>query len=158
MKKILSCLEQRFAAYQNDRAFTLVEMLFAFSVFLIIVFFISPIFQLILHNHDLQERLQDMEWDVFCSQIKKEIRMSTNAQVVNQTLVLSEGTDKVTYEQYEHSIRRRVNDTGHEIILQDVSQVIFTRLNNAVMVSVKDLNGKDYSVIVYSFLEWSGTG
>lgn len=158
MKKNLFCRKRKFAAYQNEHAFTLVEMLFAFSVFLIIVFFISPIFQLMLNHRDLEGRLQDMEWEVFCSQIKKEIRMSTNAEVADRNLVLSEDQGKVTFEKYENSIRRRVNDTGHEIVLQNVSQVMFTRLKNAIKISVKDLNGKDYTVTVYSFLAWGDAG
>lgn len=141
--------------YLNRDGFTLVEMLFAFAIFLTIVFFISPIFQMMLNHNGINARLQIMEWDVFCSQMKKEIRMSTNAQVIDNRLVLTVDSGTVVYEKYGDSLRRRVNYTGHEIILQSVKEVTFRLLNNALNVSVKDLSGKEYEATVYSFVDWN---
>ncbi|MCQ6278084.1 ComGF family competence protein [Bacillus sp. EB600] len=140
----------------NERAFTLVEMLFAFSIFTIIIFFISPLFEIMLQQNDLQKRQQAMEWDVFCSQIKKEIRMSSKAQLVGASLVLTEDAGTIDYEQYGNVLRRRVNSTGHEVLLQNVSEVNFSLMPNTVRVTVKDLNRRDYIVNIYSFLDWNG--
>jgi competence protein ComGF len=147
-------VKKRFVVYLNDRAFTLIDTLFAFSIFIIIIFFISPVFQLMLNNRDIKGRLQVMEWEVFSSQIKKEIHGSQNAVVVGGNLVLSEDTETIVYEKYNNILRRRVNNSGHEVVLQNVSEVTFTLLNNAVRVSLKSLNGKEYSITIYSFLEW----
>lgn len=147
-------VKKRFVVYLNDRAFTLIDTLFAFSIFIIIIFFISPVFQLMLNNRDIKGRLQVMEWEVFSSQIKKEIHGSQHAEVVGGSLVLSEDTETIVYEKYNNILRRRVNNSGHEVVLQNVSEVTFTLLNNAVRVSMKSLNGKEYSITIYSFLEW----
>jgi len=109
-------------------------------------------------GHGLETRLQDMEWEVFSSQIKKEIRMSTNAQVVGQTLILADDKGTVSIEKYGNTIRRRVNSKGHEVILQNVSQLTFTELNNGVKITVKDLNGKTYMLTVYSYIQWGDGG
>jgi competence protein ComGF len=152
--KIPSSLKSSFAASQNEQAFTLIEMLFSFTIFTIIVFFISPIFQMILGNTPQQGRIQDLEWEVFCSQMKKEIRMSTKVQVSANTLILTEDVGTVVYEKYQNILRRRVYMTGHEVLLQNIANVNFTMLKNSIRVAVKDLNGKDYTVTVYSFLNW----
>jgi competence protein ComGF len=109
-----------------------------------------------LGNNNFQERRQELEWEVFCSQMKKEIRMSTKVQVSGSSLILTEDVGTVVYEQYENVLRRRVNLTGHEVLLQNISNVNFTLLKNSINVAIKDLNGKDYTVMVYSFLNWSG--
>jgi competence protein ComGF len=156
LKRIISIKKQTFANYLNERAFTLVEMLFAFSIFTIIIFFISPLFEIMLQNSELEKRQQTMEWDVFCSQIKKEIRMSSKAQLVGTSLVLTEDAGTIVYEKYGNVLRRRVNYTGHEVLLQNVSEVNFSLMPNTVRVAVKDLNRRDYIVNVYSFLDWNG--
>jgi competence protein ComGF len=123
-------------------------------MFTIIVFFMVPVLQIILTNKDTQVSLQEMEWDVFCSQIKKEIRMSSRAEVVAGRLVLTKNNETIFYEKYGNNLRRRVNSTGHEILLQNVSEVTYSLLNNAVRIKVKDLWGKEYRVTVYSYIDW----
>jgi competence protein ComGF len=141
----------------NEQAFTLIEVLFAFSIFTIIVFFMTPTLQIMLNNKGDEPRIQEMEWEVFCGQIKKEIRMSTHAEVVSGRLVLTEAPDTVIYEKYGNNLRRRVNYTGNETILQNVSEFTFTIFNNTVKVTVKDLWGKEYSVNVYSLINWNAS-
>jgi competence protein ComGF len=131
-------------------------MLFAFSIFTIIIFFISPLFEIMLQHNELQKRQQIMEWDVFCSQIKKEIRMSSKAQLVGTSLVLTEDAGTIVYEKYGNVLRRRVNNTGHEVLLQNVTEVNFSLMPNTVRVTVKDSYRRDYTVNVYSFLDWNG--
>jgi competence protein ComGF len=106
---------------------------------------------------ELKNRLQTMEWEVFCSQMKKEIRMSTNIQVVSNHLILTEDNGTVTFEKYENILRRRVNNSGHEVVLQNVSDVTFTLLPNRIRISVKDLHDKEYITNVYPFIDGSGT-
>jgi competence protein ComGF len=139
----------------NEEAFTLIEALFALSIFTIIAFFMTPIFQVMLKNIDSHVLTQDMEWTVFCSQIKKEIRMSSRAEIVSGKLYLTKDADTIVYEKYGLNIRRRVNSTGHEIILQNIGEFTFTVLNNAVRVDVKDRWGNQYSCIAYSHINWN---
>jgi len=114
----------------------------------------TPIFQIMLKNIDSHGSIQEMEWTVFCSQIKKEIRTSSHAEIVSEKLILTKDTDTVIYEKYGSNLRRRVNSTGHEIILQNVREFSFTLINNAVRVTVKDIWGNDYSCKAYSLINW----
>lgn len=155
MKEMLFYPKPKYAVCSNEKAFTLLEVLFAFSIFTIIIFFMTPFFQIILNNKDSHAQIQAMEWEVFCSQIKKEIRLSTRAQVIANRLILTKDTETIQYEKYGSNLRRRVNSTGHEILLQNVSQYSFTLLNNSVKINVTDLWGKEYSVVVYSLVDWN---
>jgi competence protein ComGF len=113
-----------------------------------------PLFQIILENKDIDGRLQEMEWDVFCSQIKKEIRISSKVEVISGRLVLTNNNESIYYEKYGSNIRRRVNSTGHETLLQNVSLVTFTRIKNSVEIFVVDVWGKEYRVVVHSYIKW----
>jgi competence protein ComGF len=113
-----------------------------------------PVLHIVLDNRDSNGRLQEMEWDVFCSQVKKEIRISSKAEVVSGRLVLTNNNETINYEQYGSTIRRRVNSSGHETLLQNVSSVTFTRNNNSIKIIVKDVWGKDYNVVVHSYIQW----
>src|SRR4051794_37227449 len=122
--------EWKYAFYKNEQAFTLIEALFALSIFMFIVFFVAPIFQIVLNEKAAQGESQSMEWEVFCSQMKKEIRMVTQVDVVAGKLILTKDSDTIQYEKYGNNLRRRVNFTGHEIVLQNVSEVVFVILHN----------------------------
>jgi competence protein ComGF len=154
LMKLPSYQEQIFVKYRNENAFTLLEVLFAFSIFMTIVFFMVPVLQIVLDNKDSNGRLQEMEWDVFCSQVKKEIRISSKAEVVSGRLVLTVNNESINYEKYGSNLRRRVNSSGHETLLQNVSSVTFTRINNSVKIIIKDVWGKEYNVVVHSYIQW----
>ncbi|MEH7178731.1 competence type IV pilus minor pilin ComGF [Neobacillus vireti] len=138
----------------NEKAFTLLEVLFAFSIFTTIVFFIIPLLPIIADTKDSNERLQEMEWEVFCSQAKKEIRIGSKAEVLSGRLVLTNNNETIYYEKYGSTIRRRVNSTGHETLLQNVAVVTFTKIKNTVEINVVDIWGKEYSVAVHSYIKW----
>jgi competence protein ComGF len=140
----------------NENAFTLLEVLVALSVLSTIVFFMTPVLQIIMDNKDTNGRLQEMEWEVFSSQIKKEIRISTKAEVNSGRLVLTNNNETIYIELYGSNIRRRVNSTGHETLLQNVSAVTFTKMKNAIKIYVKDIPGKEYTIVVHSYIRWAG--
>ncbi len=155
MKSIYLSWKRKNVQHLNERAFTLTEALFSLSIFSIIVFFMLPMLQVMLKNIDAHANLQEMEWEVFSSQVKKEIRMCKNAEVISGRLFLTKDTETVIYEKYTSNMRRRVNSTGHEIILQNVGSISFSVLKNAVVINVKDIWGNDYSLIAYSLLNWN---
>ncbi|MFL6556851.1 MAG: competence type IV pilus minor pilin ComGF, partial [Bacillus sp. (in: firmicutes)] len=52
------------------------------------------------------------------------------------------------------NLRRRVNSTGHEILLQNVSQYSFSIINGAVKIDVTDLWGRQYAVTAFPIVNW----
>lgn len=144
-----------FAVSSNERAFTLIEVLIAFSIFSTLIYFMSPMFFIILNHKGTQGELQSMEWEVFCSQFKKEIRLSTHAEVASGRLLLTKDNETIQYEKYNSNLRRRVNSTGHEIILQNVVSHTFSIENNSVRVTITDIFGKTFTVTAYSLVNWN---
>ncbi|MBI0576324.1 prepilin-type N-terminal cleavage/methylation domain-containing protein [Neobacillus cucumis] len=149
--------KQKFAVCKNEKAFTLVESLFALAIFSILVFFMAPLMQIVLNNKAIQGEDQPLEWEVFSSQLKREVRSYMKVEVLSGRLFLTKDAETIQYERYGTNVRRRVNSTGNEIVLQNVSDVVFVLLNNAVKVTVKDTWGKQYSIVIYSFISWNSS-
>ncbi|MFD0827605.1 competence type IV pilus minor pilin ComGF [Neobacillus sp. M.A.Huq-85] len=149
--------KQKFAVCKNEKAFTLIESLFALAIFSILVFFMAPLMQIVLNNKAIQGEDQPLEWEVFSSQLKREVRSYMKVEVLSGRLFLTKDAETIQYERYGTNVRRRVNSTGNEIVLQNVSDVVFVLLNNAVKVTVKDTWGKQYSIVIYSFISWNSS-
>jgi len=132
----------------NNKGFTIVEMMIAFSAFLLIVSFIPLCFRLFYHDGFVEERLQRMEWEVFINQAKKEIRMGEGISVENNTLTFLKSGQSIKYEQYGSNIRRRVGLRGHEIMLQNIKTVTFEPVVNGVGISVQDQFDQSQSQVI----------
>jgi competence protein ComGF len=157
LKRILFIRKPMFVVPLNEKAFTLIEVLISFSIFSTIIFFMAPVFHIFLNQKTMQTELQSMEWDVFCSQVTQEIATVSRAEVIAGRLILTKGSETIQYEKYGSNLRRRVNSTGHEIILQNVSEYSFSIVNNAVKIRVVDVWGKEYLLTAFSFLKWNST-
>lgn len=131
----------------------MLEMLYAFSIFLLIVAFIPLSFKFLFQNERFEARTQTMEWNVFINQLKKEVRLSDDVAVLSGRLILQKNGQEVLYEKYRTSIRRRVNFTGHEVVLQQIDSVQFNKLKDGVMITVEDMFNQSYSAKVYSYLQ-----
>ncbi len=132
----------------NNKGFTIVEMIIAFSAFLFIASFIPLCFRLIYQDGFVEERLQSMEWEVFIGQAKKEIRMGKGIRVENNQLTFEKNGQSVLYERYGTNIRRRVDLKGHEIILQNIKSVTFEPIVNGVRISVQDRFDQSKSQVI----------
>lgn len=132
------------AALRNNHGFTLVEMLVAFSIFTVIISFVPVMLSTLNREQPIEQKLQRLEWEIFISQIKKEIRMSQWVTITPQRLQLEKDGEMIIYERYGTNLRRRVDNKGHEILLQQVQQFQFERLLNGVLVTVTDVNGYEY--------------
>lgn len=129
---------------RNEHGFTLVEMLIALMAFCMLISFLPLGIRTVLSQKVIEQGIQRMEWEVFYSQMKKEVRLATEITVLEDKLLLKRDGDTILYEKYGANLRRRVNYTGHEIILQNVALVRFKRLRAGFEISVTDLNGVDY--------------
>ncbi|WP_275670710.1 competence type IV pilus minor pilin ComGF [Neobacillus notoginsengisoli] len=147
--------KKRYARKGSESGFSMAEMLLSLSAFCIIANLLVPAIFIMGNSTNRAERvLQDMEWEVFLSQSKKELRMSSSVEVQSGKLLLKNGKDVIIYEKYGSSLRRRVNLTGHEIIIQNISSVFFFVENQTVIIRIIDLKGKEYEGSIHSFVSW----
>ncbi len=105
-----------------------------------------------INEQPIEKRIQRLEWEVFISQIKKEVRMSTSVTVLNQTILLQKDGETIIYEKYGTNLRRRVDYKGHEILLQNIGSFQFEKLRNAVRVNLMDKYGHEYKEEVRIFI------
>lgn len=136
--KMLLGKQSSYMKESHENGFTFIEMLCAFSLFLILLSFIPLCIPLIYQDGFVQERLQRMEWEVFHSQLKKELRMSDEVTVSSSKLTLIKNTETIVYEKYGPSIRRRVNFQGHEIMLQNIQSLQFENTLKGIRISIVD--------------------
>ncbi|WP_121611839.1 competence type IV pilus minor pilin ComGF [Mesobacillus foraminis] len=135
----------------NERGFTIAEMLVVFTAFCMLMAFLPLGVKMVLQHNYLDSRVQRLEWEVFNTQLKRETRISTRMTVDKDKLLLYRNGESVLFEKYDSAIRRRVNYTGHEIILQNVASLAFSPRTNGYCITVKDMNGKEYTATIRSF-------
>lgn len=137
----------------NNKGFTFVEMICAFSIFLIIVSFFPLCLRLLYQDGFVEEPLQKMEWEVFIGQTKKEVRMSDQVSVSNNRLTLVSDGESIMYEKYGSTVRRRVNLKGHETVLQNIKTITFEKVVNGVRIRVVDNFDQSEAQIIRTILD-----
>lgn len=121
---------------KKQAGFTLLEVMITFAIFLMIASLTPQFFKLISFQPKL---LQRAETGIFFQQLAIDVHHSANVKIVNNTVYLQQGKDKtVTYGYFQTRIRRQVNNTGQEIVLQKVAAVQFSPWKNGIDVSVTD--------------------
>jgi competence protein ComGF len=150
--KIILGIKRKNAHWQNEKGFTMAEMLAAFAAFCMIAALLPLGLKTILNSQHTDSGLQRLEWEVFASQVKKETRMASAITVQGEKLILQKNGDTVLFEKFGTNIRRRVNGAGHEVILQNVAAVRFLPLPEGFTVQVKDFTGREYETSSRSFI------
>lgn len=136
----------------NNRGFTLIEMLYGLVIFMVLTSLLSFGTRIIVQNSILHSGYKKMEWEVFNSQVKKEIRSAEQITVLEDKILMKKDGRIILYEKYGTKLRRRVDYQGHEILLQDIASFHFENMPASVGIFVKDVNGDDFSTIVYNFI------
>lgn len=137
--------------------FTLIEVLIAFTFFLILV----GLFPLLIHsiptiavsNNDIRP----FEVQVFFNQLSMEVREANELSINGTTLILvkSNGT-VITIEKYQDKIRRRVNGTGHDLFLQKVKSVQYEQIPHGVEIEIEGSNGRVFKRKLYQTYLFGG--
>ncbi|RFB10585.1 prepilin-type N-terminal cleavage/methylation domain-containing protein [Bacillus sp. HNG] len=134
----------------NEKGFTLIEMLVTFSILLVILAFIAPFLSVIFRDNG--EQFNKLEWQILLQQMKMEIREAREITVSSRESVsfYNVAGDVVSFEKYTNKIRRRVNSKGHELLLQHITDVTFEPRTNGFMIKVVTVDGKTYQALISS--------
>ena len=143
LSKIINC-----AGRSHNGGFTFVEMLLSFSLFLVLTSFVPIGMHMLLEEGLITKDLQKMEWEVFVSQAKKEIRMCDGVFETGDRLSFTMNGQVVTYEIWGRNLRRQVDGKGHELILHEVKTAAFEPVLQGVRISVVDTFEKSYDVVI----------
>lgn len=134
---------------KNEKGFTLVESLISLSAFLIIVsvcsFSLKP-FMSLQYAH----RINEFEWELFLQQANQEFYQTRDFYIQNNILYLIDRNNRlISYEMYGYKLRRRVNDEGYEVLLQNVKAVTFMAVSKGIVITLQDDVRTYESVIPY---------
>ncbi|MEH7380012.1 competence type IV pilus minor pilin ComGF [Bacillus sp. JJ1533] len=134
----------------NEKGFTFVEMLVTFSILLVILSFITPFLGVVFRDNG--EQFNKLEWQILIQQMKMEIREASEISVLSEESVsfYNAAGDVVSFEKYTDKIRRRVNNKGHELLLQHITDVTFEPRTNGFFISVVSVDGETYKALISS--------
>lgn len=136
---------------RNEKGFTFVEMLVTFSILIVILSFITPFLGVVFRDNS--DQFNKLEWQILIQQMKMEIREAKDITISNNGSVFytNETGDSISFEKYNDKIRRRVNLKGHEVLLQQISDVRFEPRPNGFLISVLTVDGKTYQAIISAY-------
>ena len=146
-----------FVTLQNKKGFTLIELLISLSIFLAIS---SLILQMLTNVHTSLRSdvgINPKEWEIFLNQLKRQVYLSTEQKVSGSKLYLTvKNSDVVLIEQYGEKLRRRVNGTGHDVLLQNVSRFSVKQTGKIIVIEVTDKNGQVYTRSITPYINLTG--
>ncbi len=135
----------------NNSGFTMAEMLLSLSLFCLLASLFPLFVAMILHQEPAKERIQHMEWELFLSQLKKEVHGCDFVVVANHRLVLAKDGEQISFQKIGQQLRRQKNFQGNEIVLQNLQSVNFHAKGKKVTVEAVDVYGNVKSAEIYLF-------
>ena len=133
---------------KNEKGLTLLELMLTLTILLAVIWVVPLLMSAALteSGRDFQQE----EASLFFHLFSKEIREATNvAHSKGSIEVTKKDGTMVKYEMYGSSIRRRVNNTGHEIVLQEVRGFVIEVSGSEVMIEVELNNGNKEKQICF---------
>ncbi|MFJ7637186.1 competence type IV pilus minor pilin ComGF [Peribacillus sp. NPDC097224] len=143
----------RFVMLRKSEGFTMIEMLFSLMILLTLSLFILQFFSIIQSQIGTKNRIHPKEWELFTLQMQQEVRSSKSQDVVGNKLYLLSGEDLSLIEQYNDKLRRRVNGEGHEVILQNISNVKVEKDGNVIVLNITDKAGQTFIRRFHPFIK-----
>jgi competence protein ComGF len=138
---------------KSEKGFTLVEMLVSFTLFLLIVSFFPIIIPLAKQTYNPDFSMNEMEWEIFVNQLAMEYREAKEVRIHATTLTLKmENNQVITYERYEDKIRRRVDESGHEVVLQHIKNIMYEQQKERLLIRLTDGVNKGREETITTFL------
>lgn len=123
----------------------MIEMLISLVIFILISIMVLQ-FYMDVHKIEAKNSFQIKEWDMFTMQLQSEMRNSTEQIVGDNKLFLLISDQVATIERYQNMIRQRLDGTGHEVMLQNITnfQVSQNESEGAITIQVADEKGHQY--------------
>lgn len=138
---------------KSEKGFTLVEMLVSFTLFLLIVSFFPIIIPLAKQTYNPDFSMNEMEWEIFVNQLAMEYREAKEVRIHATTLTLKmENNQVIAYERYEDKIRRRVDESGHEVVLQHIKNIMYEQQKERLLIRLTDGVNKGREETITTFL------
>ncbi len=127
----------------NESGFTMLEAVMTIFIFTLILSFIPFMYQSFVSIERSIELEEEYEWNLFLIQLRNELQGGDQWQVRGSRLFIEKNHLVIQYEPYGQVVRRRVNETGHEIVLQSVEKIQLFQQEKQLIMAVTFFNGKE---------------
>ncbi|HEY4554779.1 MAG TPA: competence type IV pilus minor pilin ComGF [Bacillaceae bacterium] len=128
-------------AWSDQEGFTLLEAIMGIFVLSIVVSLIPLMLKTFVSIDRVLTVEKDYEWNLFLIQFRKELNEIKKRHMDRERVYLDGTNLVITYEKYGSVIRRKVNDKGHEIVLQNVKSVLFYDVERGIGMAVEFQDG-----------------
>ena len=130
---------------KDDNGFTLMELLFSLMLFFTVTSLSLQIVMAVQKHSIPDNGMDDMEWELFLTDLQWEIRNAVSHETKSNKLYIIQNDRVVSFEQYGSNIRRRVDQTGHEVMLQRVHTFRIAKEEHAIVMAVTDALGREFT-------------
>lgn len=136
---------------KNENGYTLVEMLLSISLFSLLIIYLTNMVPLLRYHVYSGEITDQMQWDMFINQVKRELRESDKIELTwsySRILFWKDGINTL-YERHGNRIRRRVESKGHQLILFHIKTFNYEKIPHGIKIIVTHENGRVYEEDIY---------
>lgn len=132
----------------NEGAFTLTETIISLMITTMVLMLSVPLFPLLQSPDSYPESTAAQ----LASFIQEEINQARAITVTNTTLsVIDKDHRQIVIEKYGKNVRRTVNGTGHELLLQNIRSITFKQKTNTIVLNVEMNNDEHYPYSIHLF-------
>ncbi|WP_018923792.1 competence type IV pilus minor pilin ComGF [Salsuginibacillus kocurii] len=137
---------------KDESGFTLLETIIASLVFFTIVPLLVY-FIYLLQSATASYASNEQELILFSQRLTQEAKSAVRIEEEHEHVALILGSGKVvTYSQSNNQLIRRVDQSGHEIVLQGVDEFNIESHSNQTVVHLNLQNGGSYELPLYTWL------
>ncbi|WP_338777121.1 competence type IV pilus minor pilin ComGF [Metabacillus sp. FJAT-52054] len=135
----------------DSRGFSFLNMLLSLGVFSLIVTSLFPLISFFYTSMEGYRDISNLEWEFFSEQAILELKGAESPVISGETLTFANRLgQKVSYQRYGTYIRRQVNQTGNEIVLQKVDKAEIQVIKNRIIIHVISKVGKSRTLSIRS--------
>ncbi|GAA0482316.1 hypothetical protein GCM10008986_03980 [Salinibacillus aidingensis] len=135
----------------SSRGFTLVSVLISLTILLTILPALAPLLVQISHIREYPENEQ-ASVSTFFHLLQLELNQGKDYRLKSSAtgIYIHESSNRsILIEQYKENVRRRMNLTGHEILLFNVKDIHFQNNPRTIQVSLQMIGGNNYERTLY---------
>lgn len=140
--------------WSNASGFTLISMLIAMTILVLTLPFVYYALSTLQIKQTYTESLSVQQLFL---QLRNDIISSSSAHIADNRLYIrfidpSDNIEKTArFSQYNNSIRRQINEQGHEIYLHEVSNAVFEKQSNIIFLTITMESGEVYEKTLYTY-------
>lgn len=131
---------------RNEMGFTLLEAILALLLTMTILSISVPLFSLFKAEDYYTENSTSQLYAI----IQEELNQSRSFAVSSDKLsFIDQHHRHVVIEHYESILRRRVDGTGHEIMIQEIKDIEFNRKEHSIQIKVEMITDETYQYFIH---------